>query len=230
MPQKNKVSTDLKIEIAKACAEGRMPNCEAARRVQVDESLIREWVARYVAEGPLAFHSTGSNQKYSADLKRKAVEEYLAGNTTLLEVSVKYGLKSKRQLQNWIKRYNSGIAFEQKLAGGSRMRKGRYTTKEERINIVKECLNNDNNYAYISEKYEISYQQIYTWVRKFKELGEAGLDDRRGKRTITQEPRTELEKAQIRIAQLEHELYMTQMERDLLKKLDEVERRDAFRK
>ena len=32
------------------------------------------------------------------------------------------------------------------------------------------------------------------------------------------------------IKQLEHELYMTKMERDLLKKLDEIERRDAFRK
>lgn len=230
MPQKNKVSIELKIEIARACAEGRTSNSAAARRVHVDESLIREWVARYVADGPLAFHSTGSNQKYSADLKRKAVEEYLAGNTTQLEVAVKYGLKSKRQLQNWVKRYNSGIAFEQQLSGGRRMRKGRYTTKEERIRIVKEYLEHENNYAEIAEKYEISYQQVYTWVRKYKELGEAGLDDRRGKRTIIQEPRTELEKAQIRIAQLEHELYMTQMERDLLKKLDEVERRDAFRK
>ena len=34
----------------------------------------------------------------------------------------------------------------------------------------------------------------------------------------------------IRIAQLEHELYMTKMERDLLKKLDELERRNAFLK
>ena len=29
---------------------------------------------------------------------------------------------------------------------------------------------------------------------------------------------------------IEHELYMTRMERDLLKKLEEVERRDAYRK
>jgi len=32
------------------------------------------------------------------------------------------------------------------------------------------------------------------------------------------------------MARLEHDLYMTRMERDLLKKLDELERRDAFRK
>ena len=61
-------------------------------------------------------------------------------------------------------------------------------------------------------------------------MGEAGLEDRRGKRKKDQVPRTELEKAQIEIKQLKHKLYLVEMERDLLKKLDEIERRDAFRK
>ena len=59
---------------------------------------------------------------------------------------------------------------------------------------------------------------------------EAGLEDRRGKRKKDQVPRTELEKAQIEIEQLKYKLYLAEMERDLLKKLDEIERRDAFRK
>ena len=45
-----------------------------------------------------------------------------------------------------------------------------------------------------------------------------------------QTPRTELEKAQIEIEQLKHKLYLAEMERDLLKKLNEIERRDAYRK
>jgi transposase len=79
-------------------------------------------------------------------------------------------------------------------------------------------------------EYKVSYHQVYTWVQKYKELGEAGLEDRRGKRTASQTPRTEVEELRIKIAQLEHEKYMLQMERDVLKKLDEIERRDAFRK
>ena len=63
-----------------------------------------------------------------------------------------------------------------------------------------------------------------------EELGEAGLEDRRGKRKKDQEPRTELEKAQIEIEQRKHKLYLAEMERDLLKKLDEVVRRDAYHK
>ena len=45
-----------------------------------------------------------------------------------------------------------------------------------------------------------------------------------------QTPRTELEQAQIEIEQLKHKLYLAEMERDLLKKLDEVERRDDSQK
>ena len=67
-------------------------------------------------------------------------------------------------------------------------------------------------------------------MKKYKELGEAGLEDRRGQRTAQQEPRTEAEELRVRIAQLEHELYITQVERDLLKKLEEIERREAYRK
>ena len=56
------------------------------------------------------------------------------------------------------------------------------------------------------------------------------MEDRRGRRKKDQSPRSELEKAQIEIAQLKHELYLTQMERDLLKKVEEIERREAYRK
>lgn len=110
------------------------------------------------------------------------------------------------------------------------MKQGRDTTQDERVAIAKDCLENGSNYGETAIKYNVSYQQVYTWVKKFRELGEAGLEDRRGKRLAGQEPRTELEEARIKIAQLEHELYMAKMERDLLKKLDELERRDAFRR
>ena len=110
------------------------------------------------------------------------------------------------------------------------MIKARPTTLEERIQIVRYCIEHGDNYGDAAQKYQVSYQQVYQWVKKYKEKGEAGLEDRRGLRKKDQTPRTELEKAQIEIERLKHELYMAQMERDLLKKLDEIERRDAYRK
>ena len=110
------------------------------------------------------------------------------------------------------------------------MKNTRKTTQEERVRIAKECIENGSNYGEIAIKYQVSYQNVYSWVKKYRELGEAGLEDRRGQRMAQQEPRTEEEKLRIEVAQLKHELYMTKMERDLLKKLEEIERREAYRK
>ena len=61
-------------------------------------------------------------------------------------------------------------------------------------------------------------------------LLQRGLEDRRGKRTAQQEPRTEVEELQNELARLKRELYERTVERDLLKKLNELERGNAFRK
>ena len=71
------------------------------------------------------------------------------------------------------------------------MKKARSTTQEERLQIVKDCLESGRNYGEIAVKYNVSYQQVRTWTQRFEELGEAGLEDRRGKRKKDQTPRTE---------------------------------------
>ena len=110
------------------------------------------------------------------------------------------------------------------------MRKSRETTREERIQIVRDCIACGKNYVQMALKYQVSYQQVRSWTLRYEEMGEAGLEDRRGQRKKDQTPRTELEKAQIEIEQLKHKLYLAEMERDLLKKLDEIERKDAYQK
>jgi transposase-like protein len=184
----------------------------------------------YRESGELAFLDTGKNNVYSSELKLKAIRSYLNGEGSLRETAARYGLRNKAQLQKWLKMYNNGEDFSHKLSGGSRMKTSRTTTKEERIQIVRECIANGCNYGECAIKYNVSYQQVYSWVKRFKDLGEAGLEDRRGRRKVDQEPRSEVEELKIKMAQLEHELYMTKMERDLLKKVQELERNDLYRK
>ena len=62
------------------------------------------------------------------------------------------------------------------------MAKGRNTTYEERVEIVSYCIANGNDYTAAVEKYGVSYQQVYSWVRKYTEKGAEGLVDKRGKR------------------------------------------------
>ena len=106
------------------------------------------------------------------------------------------------------------------------MTKARKTTKEERLAIAEECIASGSNYGETAIKYNVSYQQVYTWVKKMQEHGDAGLDDRRGHRSQPQEPQTEEEKLKAEIAQLKKANYRLQMENDYIKKLKEVERRN----
>ena len=226
-----KVPVDIKLKYVKLCFEKKISKAEAARQLGVDESTVRAWVYRYRENGELAFLDTGKNNVYSNEIRLRAVQSYLRGEGSLREIAAKYGLKDSSQLRKWVKMYNNGKDFSQhKMSGGSRMKTSRNTTKEERIQIVKDCIANGCNYGEAAIKYNVSYQQVYGWVKRYKELGEAGLEDRRGRRKADQEPRSEVEELKIKMAQLEHELYMTKMERDLLKKVKELERKDIYRK
>ena len=106
------------------------------------------------------------------------------------------------------------------------MTKGRETTQAERVAIAKECLTNGKNYGETAIQFNVSYQQARSWTLKYREGGEAALEDRRGQRKKDQQPRTELEQAQIEIEQLKHKLKMLEIENHLLKKLKEIEGRE----
>ena len=230
MGRKAKYSAEEKEKMVRACMEGEDSTKGIARRYGASDRRIREWITQYKANGIAAFLPQEKNNVYSEATKVAAVKEYLEGSGSLAEISSKYRLRDSRQLKEWIKVYNSGRGFRHKMSGGSRMKEARPTTVEERIQIAKECIANGENYGETALKFNVSYQQVYQWVKKYKEKGEPGLEDRRGKRLKDQTPRTREEELEIEVAKLKHELYMTQMERDLLKKLDEIERREAYRK
>jgi len=229
---KAKIAYEEKIRIVQDYLNGKAGYSDSVRAANNSEASFRQWVAQYTTEGATALLPTDRNKGYPTQLKEQAVEEYLSGEGSLATICLKYQIRSNRQLRRWIKDYNTHGDFSsvKHSGGGSYMRKARNTTQEERIRIAKECIACGKNYGEMALKYEVSYQQVRTWALHFEEMGEAGLQDRRGYRKKSQEPRTELERLQIENEQLKHKLYLAEMEAALLKKLDEVERRDVFRK
>ena len=230
MGKRGSIPAEQKIAIVKEYLNGEGSFEELAKKHGCAYPSVKEWVARYKEGGTLAFVPQEHNQSYSEELKLKAVRAYLGGEGSYIALSARFGLRSTSQLRNWVKVYNSGKGFKHKMSGGSRMTKSRRTTQEERIAIAEACLESGKDYGAIALKYDVSYQQVYTWTKKYEELGSVGLEDRRGKRTKDQEPRTELEELKIELAKVKHQLHLTEMERDLLKKLEEIERRDASQK
>ena len=124
------------------------------------------------------------------------------------------------------KRYNSGEGLKATSKGYSRMKQGRQTTFEERVEIVNYTIAHGKDYQAAIEKFGVSYQQVYSWVRKFEKDGSQGLLDRRGKALESKPNLTEAEQLQLKIKQLEERNRLLEIEVDLLKKLEEVKRRN----
>ena len=176
---RSKVPPAQRIDAALSYLNGEGSYKSIADRFGVEQTRIKVWVRQYKANGPLAFKEQQHNTVYNPELKLNAVLDYLSGKGSIQTIAAKYGLRSPQTLENWIKVYNSGKDFEHKMSGGSHMNKARKTTFQERISIVKDCLENGSNYGETAMKYNVSYQQVYTWVKKFSQLGEAGLEDSR---------------------------------------------------
>ena len=227
---KRKITPEQLIEAIKRYLNGEGSQRAIARQYGLEDTRLHYAIMLYKAKGIDAIIQQEHNGSYSPELKENAAREYLDGKGSIRQIAAKYGIRATQNLEHWIKVYNSGKGFRRKQSGGSRMKEARPTTVEERIQIAKDCITNGGNYGETALKFNVSYQQVYQWVKKFKDKGEAGLEDRRGKRLKDQTPRTREEELEIEIAKLKHELYMTKMERDVLKKLDEIERREAYRK
>lgn len=164
------------------------------------------------------------NKKYSKELKIKAVEEFLAGKGSQLGICRKYEISNHAQLQEWIKVYNGHKKLKEPHGSGTEiyMTKGRKTTQQERAEIVAFCIEHGKDYPQTIEKYGVSYQQIYWWVRKYEEKGVDGLADRRG-RTKPIEEMTENEKLRAENRILQARNYDLEMENAFIKKLKELE-------
>lgn len=98
----------------------------------------------------------------------------------------------------------------------------RKTTLEERKEIVDYCISHNNDYKGTASRYEVSYSQVYSWVKKHRENGEEGLVDRRGHRKSDDEV-DELERLRRENLRLKRQLEERDMLCELLKKVRELE-------
>ncbi len=99
----------------------------------------------------------------------------------------------------------------------------RKTTLEERKEIVNYCISHNRDYKNTAAKYNVSYSQVYSWVKKYDADGEDALTDRRGKHKTDDEV-DELERLRRENLRLKRQLEEKDMVVELLKKVKEFER------
>ena len=227
----SKYSPEIKIKACEEYLSGKLSHKEICMKYKIhfDEkkhkSMLNEWLFMYREQGPSAFIRTGGNQTYSSQFKESVVLEYLSGNGSYNDIAAKYNLRSKSQLQKWVSLYNANREFKDYCPNKEvyMAEARRKTTIEERKEIVEYCINHNRNYKETASRYDVSYSQVYTWVRKYDEKGNDGLIDKRGHHKSDDEL-SELELLRRENIRLKKKLEEQERIALLLKKVQEFER------
>ena len=221
---KPKHTAEEKIGIAKAYLAGAGSYKELAERNQIDSKSVRNWVRQYQENGESGFIIGVGNKNYSKEFKLLCVEDVICGNVSINEAVAKYNISSDAVLRNWIKCYNANIELKdyepkREVYMAEARRK---TMLEERKEIVDYCISHNNDYKGTASRYDVSYSQVYSWVKKYREDGAQGLVDKRGHHKRDDEV-DELERLRRENKRLKRQLEERGMLCELLKKVRELE-------
>lgn len=224
MGRKSRHTKEEKISICKRYQNGESP-IALALELGVDKSQIRIWDNKYIALGSNAFDETFRNSNYSKEFKLMVIQKYLMGSGSLEDLANKFSIPSESTLRQWILKYNRHEEIKGYDPNGSVYKmKSKKVSYDEKLEIVKYCLNNDLNYKKVAAKYAVPYSQVYNWVKKYRIEGQNGLKDNRGRNKPTSEL-TDDEKFKREIEALRRRNEYLEMENEVLKKAEELERR-----
>lgn len=229
---KPKFSPELKIHACKDFLSGKYSAAQVCSKYGItyneknhSSSSLNVWAAKYRVMGSEAFSAPHHNKSYSSELKIRAVEEYLAGKGSILDITAQYAISGTEVFRRWILKYNANKELKdynpkQEVYMAEARRK---TTFEERKEIVSYCISHNRDYKNTAAKFDVSYSQVYSWVRKYDAGGEDGLTDRRGHHKKDDEL-DELERLRRENVRLKRQLEEKDMVVELLKKVKEYER------
>lgn len=219
-----KYPVELRIRIVESYLAGEGSYRELRERYGVSEKSIQIWVQKYREHGRTVFVREAGNAHYSKEFKMKCVETVLRGKNNVDGVVAKYNISDRRVLRRWIKRYNANKELkdydpkrEVYMADA-----GRKTTQKERKEIVEYCIAHGKDYKGTAALYDVSYDQVYAWVKKYVAAGEDGLADKRGHHKSDDEV-DELERLRRENLRLKRKLEEQSMVVELLKKVKEYE-------
>lgn len=223
---KIKYSAELKIKVTESYLAGEGSYRELRERYGVSEKSIQIWVQKYREHGSTVFVRKVGNAHYSKEFKMMCVETVLRGQNNVDGVVAKYNISDRRVLRRWIKRYNANKELKdydpkREVYMADARRK---TTQKERREIAEYCIAHDKDYKGTAALYDVSYNQVYTWVKKYLTAGEDGLADKRGHHKSDDEV-DELERLRRENLRLKRKLEEQSMVVELLKKVKEYERK-----
>ena len=210
--------------VAQEYLDGIASSYDIAAKYGVRSATIRRWAERYKENGILAFLRGKGNSQYTSEFKIMCVEIYLRGEMSLDKIVAKYNISAQQVLSSWIKSYNANRELKDYNPKWEvyMAEKKRKTTIKERKEIAEYCINHNRNYKDTAALFDVSYSQVYSWVKKYDVDGEDGLTDKRGHHKSDEEV-DELERLRRENLRLKRQLEERDMVVELLKKVKEFE-------
>lgn len=214
-------------EKEQACLDyinGNRSSAEICNCLHISTRTIQDWAAIYKKHGILGLTKKTKNRSYSKEFKMELVKKYISGEASTVDLAHQYDISSGL-LRNWIRMYNANIELKdynpkQEVYMAKARRK---TTIDERKEIVNYCIEHNRNYKETAALYNVSYSQVYSWMKKYDSDGEEGLIDKRGHHKLDDEV-DELERLRRENVRLKRQLEKKDMTVELLKKVKEFGR------
>src|SRR5699024_7040893 len=92
------------------------------------------------------------------------------------ELARKYNIPAKETVRVWIIKYTKGKDFRVYSEKSEvYTMTGKKKTDDEKLLIVKDYLDGDLTYAEIAEKYNVSYNNIYSFIHTYKKIRHTDL-------------------------------------------------------
>lgn len=230
MSRKAKYSPETKASACEDYLSGNLSMREICAKYDIpfnekkSNCSVHKWLHVYNYSGIEGFQNPIGNKAYTKEFKTEMVERYLRGEGSLKDLAAKYSILSDSTLQQWIMKYNANK--ELKDYDPKRevymVEARRKTTIKERKEIVTYCIEHNRDYKDTAALYDVSYSQVYSWVKKYDATGEEGLTDKRG-RHKTDDEVDELERLRRENLRLKRQLEEKDMVVELLKKVKEFE-------
>ena len=220
---KSKWSAEFRSMVSQEYLDGKGSYGFLADKYHISKTTIRKWVAAYKVHGIDAFISEVGNKSYTHEFKIMCVEEVIDGYGSSVDIGAKYKVHPT-VLESWIKLYNANRELrdyipKREIYMADARRK---TTIEERMNIVEYCISHGRDYKGTASIFDVSYSQVYSWVKKYDTNGEEALIDKRGRHKADNEV-DELERLRRENKKLKRQLEENDMLVQLLKKVKEFE-------
>lgn len=166
---RTKFSAEKKVEIVQAFKSGEVKHSQLREVYGMNPGQIYVWIKIYEMYGIEGFNRKPRTTAYTKEFKTMCAEEYLRGEESTTNIALKYGVSSGCMISEWASQYRRGEELKPyNPKEHVYVRAKRKTTLAERNAIADDCIAHGLNYKETADLYDVSYDQVYGWVKSRK--------------------------------------------------------------